>query len=61
MRIRNYECFRKALELANNDFYRFINRYAYEEVIVRLHMLQTFEPEKYNEWLAKWRSERKWK
>ena len=61
MRIRSYECFCKALEVANNDFYRFLNRYAYEETITRLHMLETFEPQKYNEWLAKWKSERKWK
>lgn len=59
MRIRNYEVFRGCMEVVSIDLYRILYRNAYNECMKRLNMLEAFEPEKYNEWLAKWKAERK--
>lgn len=59
MRIRDYKTFKKAMEIANNDLYRFQNIYAYQEVLTRLHMLQCFEPETYEQWRKRYIAERR--
>lgn len=58
MKIRSYESFKGCINVViHYNFYYTLYRTQYEECAKRLRMLKAFEPEKYNEWLHRWKYE----